>query len=136
MTSWIVVEDEPDLYDVLLSMYDLMGVNGIAFTNGEDAVDWISAVDNNEIRGELPELALIDIRLPGKTNGAMVGNRLRNSPELRDIVIVLITAYKMNPAEEKAIINLADADDFIYKPLPSIRELNDRLKGLIKRKRR
>ena len=42
--------------------------------------------------------------------GAAVGERLRNSPQLKQMVIVLMTAYKLSPKEEDSIINTAGAD--------------------------
>lgn len=123
MTTWIIVEDEPDVYEMLLALSDVMGNDGIAFIDGDDAVAWIDDVDNGRFNGELPELALLDIRLPTDTDGAMVGRRLRESPLLGDIAIVLMTAYKLTPEERDAMINHAGADLFLQKPLPAVDEL-------------
>jgi CheY-like chemotaxis protein len=67
----------------------------------------------------LPELALLDIRLPGSISGPMVGERIRKSPRLKNIAIVLITAYKLTDDEKKAVIKQAGADMLLSKPLPS-----------------
>ena len=69
---------------------------GVAFVDGEEAVSWINDVDEGRFHGELPELALLDIRLPGDVDGVMVGERLRKSPILGNMAIVLTTAYKLN----------------------------------------
>lgn len=119
MSTWMVVEDEPDIYEVLLLMLEAFGVEGLAFVDGEEAVEWIDDVDNGYYNGELPTVALLDIRLPGSVNGLMVGERLRQSPHIgEDIKIVLVTAYKMNPTEEQEAIDAAGADRLIYKPIP------------------
>lgn len=137
MASWMVVEDEPDLYEMLMAMTETMGVNGVAFTNGEDAVSWINDVDANRINSDNPELALLDIRLPGDIDGSHVSARLRSSPVLGDMVIVLMTAYHLSAKEERSLVRRAHADFLIYKPLPSIKALNQLLQdGLTKRKRR
>ena len=60
----MVVEDEPDIYDVLLAMFEIWGIEGVAFVDGAEAVAWIENVDQGRVRGELPELAILDIRLP------------------------------------------------------------------------
>src|SRR5690606_39918312 len=92
----MVVEDEPDIYEVLLAMFEMWGIEGVAFVDGEEAVAWIDEVDRGEFEGELPELALLDIRLPGSISGPMVGERLRKSPILQHSAIVLSTAYRLS----------------------------------------
>ncbi|MBZ0308233.1 MAG: response regulator, partial [Anaerolineae bacterium] len=96
MPTWMVVEDEPDIYEVLLAMFEIWGIEGVAFVDGGQAVAWIDDVDEGRVRGELPELALIDIRLP-EVSGPDVGKRVRESPILKDMAIVLITAYRLSP---------------------------------------
>ena len=82
-------------------------------------VDWIDDLDNGYYNGELPVVALLDIRLPGDIQGLDVGARLRQSPILsHDIRIVLVTAYKMSPREEKEALRRAGANLLIYKPIP------------------
>ena len=69
MSTWMVVEDEPDIYELLLAMFEMWGIEGVAFVDGEEAVAWIEETDKDESPGELPELALLDIRLPGTVSG-------------------------------------------------------------------
>jgi CheY-like chemotaxis protein len=135
MSTWMLLEDEPDLYDMILAMYEVMGIGGVAFGTGEDAVDWIREVDSGRYTDELPELALLDIRMPDHINGVMVAARLRESAVLNDLVIVMMTAYRMNPDEEKDLIEQAGADFLIYKPLPKLDELHYILNGLLLKKR-
>ena len=127
----MVVEDEPDIYEVLLAMFEMWGIEGVAFVDGEEAVAWIEEVDKGKFPGELPELALLDIRLPGPINGPMVGGRLRNSAQLEHMAVVLITAYKLSPEQERQVIEQAGADKLIYKPLPKFQDLKRLLEDLI-----
>jgi CheY-like chemotaxis protein len=131
----MVVEDEPDIYEVLLAMFEMWGIEGVAFVDGEEAIAWIDDVDNGRFQGELPELALLDIRLPGKISGPMVGERLRKSPILGHMAIVLTTAYKLTPEQEKDTLALAGADRLIYKPLPRFNELQRFLEQVIAQRR-
>lgn len=131
----MVVEDEPDIYEVLLAMFEMWGIEGVAFVDGEEAVAWIDDVDHSRFQGELPELALLDIRLPGDIKGPMVGARLRRSPVLGKIAIVLTTAFKLKPEEEQEAIKLAGADRLIYKPLPKFGELQIVLEQVIAQRR-
>ncbi|HEX2908841.1 MAG TPA: response regulator [Phototrophicaceae bacterium] len=131
MATWMLVEDEPDMYTMVLAMYEIMGVHGMAFTNGNDALNWLDALDDGQIGGELPELALIDIRLPGFISGPQVGARLRQSPALRQIAIVLMTAYSLSPQQEREMVAQAGANLLLYKPLPSHNILKQMLQEII-----
>lgn len=131
MSTWMVVEDEPDIYEVLMAMFGIWGIDGVAFVDGEEAMAWIEDVDNKRFQGELPELALLDIRLPGAIQGPDVGERIRKSPLIKDIAIVFATAYKLTPDEEKAIMAQTQADKLIYKPLPKFAELQKLLEDTI-----
>ncbi len=123
MTTWMVVEDEPDIYEVLLLMLEAFGVEGLAFVDGEEAINWIEQVDSGEFNGELPSVALLDIRLPGSVDGITVSERLRQSPHLADdLKIVLVTAYRLKPEEEAEAMEIAGADRLIYKPIPRFEE--------------
>jgi CheY-like chemotaxis protein len=129
----MVVEDEPDLYDMVLGMYEMLGIDGVAFTDGEEAITWIEEVESGQYTRELPELALVDIRLPGKINGIQVGERLRQSKKLNGMAIVLMTAYKLSAQQEKAAIEQSGCNLFLYKPLPKLNELRIILENLVER---
>jgi CheY-like chemotaxis protein len=126
----MVVEDEPDIYDVLLAMFEIWGIEGIAFVDGAEAVAWIEDVDRGSVTGELPELAILDIRLP-EVSGPEVGARLRKSERLGRIAVVLITAYRLNKDEEEQVKTRAQADTLMYKPLPPMPELRKILAQII-----
>lgn len=135
MSTWMVVEDEPDIYEVLLAMFEMWGIEGVAFVDGEEAIAWIDDVDEDRFQGELPELALLDIRLPGEINGLMVGERLRKSKVLGDVSIVLTTAYNLTDEEQKEAMNKAGADKWLPKPLPKFTELQGILEEVIAERR-
>lgn len=131
MTTWMVVEDEPGLYEMVLALYDLMGVDGISFTNGEDALTWIDEVeDGNLLLDDVPSLALLDIRLPGQVSGPDVAERLRQCGRTRNMVIVLMTAYRLSPRDREAVMRQSQADHYLEKPLPDIPVLMKLLEDL------
>ena len=82
LSTWMVVEDEPDIYELLLAMFEIWGIEGVAFVDGEEAITWIEESDKGA-PSEIPELAVLDIRLPGNVSGPMVGARIRQSPVLK-----------------------------------------------------
>ncbi|MCS6835867.1 MAG: response regulator [Anaerolineae bacterium] len=131
MSTWMVVEDEPDIYEVLLAMFEMWGIEGVAFVDGEEAIAWIDDVDSGRFQGELPELALLDIRLPGSVDGLQVGERLRRSRVLGQMAIVLTTAFKLTPEEQQQAMMKAGADKWLPKPLPRFNELQGILEKVI-----
>ena len=135
MSTWMVVEDEPDLYDTLLALFEIWSIDGVAFTNGTDAVKWIEDVDRGETNTNLPELALLDIRLPG-VSGPEIGQGLRQSTVLNDVTIVMMTAYHLTPTEEKEVLAKARTDTLLYKPLPSPAEFRAVLQKAIETQNR
>ena len=133
-TTWMLIEDEPDLYDMILAMYDMLGVGGVAFANGADAMDWITSVERG-LDNEIPELALVDIRLPDKTiDGVHVASQIRKSKILGNMAICMITAYKFSDDDRKAIMKESGADMLLYKPLPKLQELDIILRDLVKQR--
>jgi CheY-like chemotaxis protein len=135
LPTWMVVEDEPDIYDVLLAMFEIWGIEGVAFVDGAEAVAWIENVDQGRVRGELPELAILDIRLP-EISGPEVGQRLRASSILGHMAIVLITAYRLSPEEEDEVVAKAKADLLMYKPLPTMLELRQKMDDVVAQHRK
>ncbi len=130
--TWMVVEDEPDIYELLLAMFELWGIEGVAFVDGAESVSWIEDVDQGRVRGELPVLAIIDIRLPDtEIEGPQVAARLRLSPKLKNIPIVLITAYRLSVEQEADVMLESGADDLLYKPLPNMLELRAKLNEIM-----
>jgi CheY-like chemotaxis protein len=134
MTTWMVVEDEPDLYEMVLAMYEWWGFEGLAFVNGEDAIAWIEHVDQGRVQGDLPQLVMLDIRLPGTIDGIQVSARLRKSPYLRGMAVVLMTAYHLKGKAEKEALARSGADLLLYKPLPAFKELQAILEKVVARR--
>jgi CheY-like chemotaxis protein len=134
LPTWMVVEDEPDIYDVLLAMFEIWGIEGVAFVDGAESVAWIEDVDKGNAVGELPELAILDIRLP-EVPGPEVGARLRKSERLGKIAVVMITAYRLSSEEEEQVKARAQADTLMYKPLPAMPELRKILDHIIARRK-
>ena len=102
MKPWLLVEDEPDISEMLLAVFDIWQIDCIAHQNGEETLAWLEHVNRGEV-ANLPELALIDIRLVGEIDGITVAQRIRSCPDLKHIIIVLNTAYSLTEQEEAAL---------------------------------
>jgi CheY-like chemotaxis protein len=127
--TWLIVEDEQDIHDILLSMFELWGVNGESFVDGAAALRWIDKVDMGRVKTNV-KLALLDIRLPD-VSGIDVSARIRQSPYLGQIPIILTTAYRLSLKQERQTLLLSGANTLIYKPLPDLTELRKILNGII-----
>ncbi|MBZ0297637.1 MAG: response regulator [Anaerolineae bacterium] len=116
MPTWMIVEDEPDIYEVLLAMFEMRGVDGLVFVDGEEALAWIDDIDSGLFYGPLPELALVNIHLPGMVDGLAVAARLRQSALLGEMPIVLSTASWMTPRQAAQAVKETGADELLFKP--------------------
>jgi CheY-like chemotaxis protein len=131
MPIWLIVEDEQELHEIMLGMFEVWGINGLSFTDGGEVINWLNKLDEGLVKGNLPQLALVDTRLPG-ISGIEIANRIRCSKQLSGIAIALMTAYYLSPEEETEAMQHAQADVLIYKPLPAMKELRQLLNGLLK----
>ena len=132
MTTWLIVEDEPDLIELFQAATEMIGIESLIFSSGEDAIHWIEDVENQRFDGEKPVLALIDIRLAGEVTGAAVGARVRECAQLSTMTLVLMTAHRLSPAWEKVILEQSGADLLLYKPLPAFKDLHRLLQSLLR----
>ncbi len=82
---------------------------------------------------ELPELVLMDIRMPGK-KGNEVAQRMRTLPQFAHTPIVLMTAYSLSEPERKAMMTSDGVDHILNKPLPDFEQLRTILHDLVTRK--
>lgn len=121
MATWMLVEDEPDMYDMLLQLTEILGYSGLAFPQGPQAIEWINDYDAELLHEPPPLLALIDVRL-GDFLGQHVGARLRQSPTLSATPIIMLSAYITEKQQLDEIMRVSGANLFMKKPLPALGE--------------
>jgi len=117
--TWLLVEDDNDIRNVVAVMMSVWGEKPLSFADGNAAWAWLDSVVNGTFTGELPDLALMDIRMPGYT-GDKVAARIRQTPGIKDIPIILMTAFSLSDAEVKVMMEQAGIDHLINKPLPDM----------------
>ena len=121
METILVVEDEPDIADLVKYHLDRAGLPTRVVTDGKQALDLI-------VR-EQPALVVLDLMLPG-LDGIEICRRLRASPATRGIPIIMLTA---KAEEVDRIVGFEmGADDYVPKPF-SPRELVARVKAVLRR---
>ncbi len=118
----LIVEDDPDILELLHFNLEKEGYQTFRTENGEQAV--LLAQKHT------PDLILLDLLLPGM-DGLEVCRRLKRDPALQHIPIIMVTA---KGEEMDRVVGLElGADDYIVKPF-SIRELILRIHKLLDRR--
>jgi len=115
----LLAEDDFAIRDIISTMCELWNFNVLPFKDGHLLSEYLS--DDNPVT-PLPDVALLDIRMPGPW-GHELGAKIRQHPRLRNMGIILMTAYELAGKDEEAYIEHAGADRLIYKPLPAMDEL-------------
>ncbi|MCU0466881.1 MAG: response regulator [Anaerolineae bacterium] len=136
MATWMIVEDEPDLYEMLEEIFNFWGIETITFGDAEEALEWVDLVDRGEEPGELPELVMLDLMFNRVMRGDAVGERLRRSPRLREMAIIVMTAQRDMPEIREDLIRRVQPDDYIQKPLPRMADLQVRLEQVLARRQK
>ncbi|MCR4798958.1 MAG: response regulator transcription factor [Bacteroidales bacterium] len=119
----LIVDDEPDIIEILRYNLEKEGYKTYSATNGLDAVAKAESI--------LPDLILLDVMLPDM-DGIQTCETIRSKPELRDTLIAFLTARSEDYSEIAGF--QAGADDYITKPIrPKV--LISRIQSLLKRTR-
>jgi len=121
MATVLVVDDEPTVRDVVTRYLERDGHRVLIAEDGDGA--------RKIIEREPPSLVLLDIMLPGKTDGLELCRWIRSSSELP---VILLTA-RVDEADRIVGLELG-ADDYVTKPF-SPRELATRVKTVLRRVR-
>jgi CheY-like chemotaxis protein len=83
MGTILVIEDEPDIADLVKYNLEKAGLPARVVGDGKQALDLI-------VRNQ-PDLIILDLMLPG-LDGLEVCRRLRGSPATRGIPVIMLTA--------------------------------------------
>lgn len=101
----LVIEDHPDQRDLLAIVLQREGYRVVTAANGVEALE--------KLEVEKVQIALSDIMMP-KMDGFELINRIRNTPALKSIYLILITA-RIQEGDRVRGLDLG-ADDYITKP--------------------
>jgi DNA-binding response OmpR family regulator len=131
---WLVVEDEEDIRNIVKVMFTAWGHTSIDFRDGNQTYDWLDKVEAGTFQGELPELALLDIKMPGP-RGNEIARRMRTLDPFKTIPIVLMTAFTLEDHERQSMVRDDGIDFIINKPLPDFFELKKQLEEIFEKKK-
>ena len=132
--NWLIAEDEGDIRNLIMMMAQVWGHTTLLFESGEQAWEWLDKVEAGQFEGELPDFALMDIRMPGK-RGNEISKRIREVEAIKNIPIVLMTAFVMGEDEMELMRKDFGVDYVINKPLPDFDRLRVVLHDIIEKKK-
>ncbi len=119
-----IVEDDPDINEILEDNLWREGYRLRTFTNGEKALDAIMKTP--------PDLIILDLNLPGMS-GLEICKYIRNNEITADIPVIMLTAR--SEEIDKIIGFEVGADDYMTKPF-SPRELLARIRVHLRRSKK
>jgi len=117
----LIVEDDPDLAEMLMSYFRIHGYEVTSAAWGEEAMRLSQAAP--------PDLAILDIRLPD-IDGYDVCRRLRTQRRTQDVPVIFLTE-KRDRVDKLAGLELGVVD-YITKPF-DIQELRLRVRNTLRR---
>ena len=117
----LIIEDEPDISELIEYNLTQLGYNIIASNNGEQGIEIT--------RKHLPDLVLLDLMLPG-IHGIDVCRILKNDKDTSDVSIIMLTALGQDEDIVKGLET--GADDYVTKPF-SFSVLEARIQSVLRR---
>ena len=118
----LLVEDEPDLLQTLSFNFESEGYKVSKALNGEEAMKLLEKNDSIA-------MVILDLMLPD-TSGLDICRHIRKTDDLKDILVVMVTAK--GEEVDRVVGFEVGADDYVVKPY-SVRELLLRVGGMLKR---
>jgi DNA-binding response OmpR family regulator len=120
MATIVIVEDEPDISEVVSLYLKRAGYTVVSYADGLAAL--------NALNNQLPDLIILDVMLPGM-DGFTLTRQLRDHS---DVPIILLTSRR-EESDRIAGLELG-ADDYVVKPF-SPQELVSRVRAVLRRTR-
>ncbi len=122
MTSVLVVDDDPDVCDLVRYKLEQSGFDVRRANDGDQAL--------REVDAEIPDLVLLDIMMPGMS-GLEVLERWRANGATEKLPVIMLTAKAQENDVERGFE--LGADDYVIKPF-SPRELARRVTAVLSRR--
>lgn len=103
----LVVDDNEDVRRLLRKVLVAEGYDVIEAADGSSALE--------ELKQKVPDLVLMDVKMPGELDGMETTERIRQDSRLGDIPVVALTASVMK--KDKVRAEEAGCNGFIGKPI-------------------
>jgi DNA-binding response OmpR family regulator len=119
----LIAEDDRDIRELVVTKLSGAGFRVIAVADGLAAL--------NAIREQLPDIALLDVMMPGSSGLDVIG-KLRTDERTAAVPVILLSAKSQDFDVETGLA--CGAADYIVKPF-SPRELVERVEAVLRRTR-
>ena len=119
MKKILIADDEPDVLDLVRTLFSKTGYEVIEAKNGAQAWDLV--------RQHRPDLVLVDYRMP-LLNGIQVCQKIKADEDLKHTPVIFITASPGIITPD--MVTACGANDYVVKPF-DIMELFEKVKRLI-----
>ncbi|MUG98431.1 response regulator [Scytonema sp. UIC 10036] len=119
----LIIDDEPDNFDVIDTLLDTEGYQLSYVSNGEQALALLKAFQ--------PDVILLDVMMP-QMNGIEFCQKFKSHPQWKHIPVIMVTALTAKEDLSKCLA--LGADDFISKPVNGV-ELRSRVKSMLRIKK-
>ncbi len=120
----LVVDDEPDVVDMLRMMLENASYEVVSAYDGKEGIE--------KAKQEKPDAIVLDLMMPGM-DGFEACKEMKNDPDLKDIPVLVLTAISRHFSDTKYARSLGlglVSDDYIDKPVdPNV--LLNRIAGLL-----
>ena len=115
MARILIVDDQPEVCDVMQRLFKAMGWQSDCVTNPQEVHD--------RVRADRPDVVLLDVMMP-ELDGFGVLKAIRSDPDIGTIPVVMYSAVNDEKTVDRALG--AGADDYIVKGTP-FKQIRDRV---------
>lgn len=114
----LLAEDDPNDTLLIKRAFQKAGFGSLlkTVTSGKQAIDYVAGVGEYADRGRfpLPFLLLLDLKMPG-TNGFEVLTWIRSQPDLKRLLVVVLTSSNLQTDVDRAYE--LGANSYLVKPI-------------------
>jgi signal transduction histidine kinase len=118
--SILIVDDEPDNFDVIEALLDADGYHLSYVSSGQQALELLQSFQ--------PDLILLDVMMP-QMSGIEFCQKFKSHPQWQHIPVIVVTA--LSTKEDLVKCLEAGADDFLSKPVNRL-ELRARIRSMLR----
>jgi len=104
----MIVDDEPDLREMLSVLLKSQDYNVVSASNGKEALKILQELDQK------PDLVLVDMFMP-EMSGREVCEKIRNNQKLKDLKLAFLTVAAFGDYGKQTLKEL-NVLDYILKP--------------------
>jgi two-component system alkaline phosphatase synthesis response regulator PhoP len=111
MAKILVVDDEPDMVEMIKAALEGAAHQVIAAHDGQEGIE--------KAKSEKPDAIILDIMMPVK-DGFAACKELKETPACKDIPVLILTAVSEHFSDSRYAKSMGlelDAEDYIDKPI-------------------